>query len=268
MAYDNRMRIFEVVDPKTKKVKAKVRLNPRIVSFALAITLASGVGIGAAKIQDKAREKDQEIVNEYESEDKRLINSIIGKYPNILVNKEIIDHVVGADDTLLRIAERYGTTVERIKEINNRNTDTIYYKETLKVEHVTPKEELDKNIALLETYINSYIFKSEYAKIARGEVESDNNKQSTFFESLYGKSTRTDIDPNSIFGMTANAYTIFNESDKGVEAKTAYVNALNSIYGEIENRVNLNGYAKYVLSLDEYENLVTSGHVQTVIITK
>ena len=42
-------------------------------------------------------------------------------------------HTVGKSDTLWNISQRYGTTVEVIKELNDLNTNTIYLGQKLSV---------------------------------------------------------------------------------------------------------------------------------------
>lgn len=264
MAYDNRMMTYEIIDPITKKVRGRTRINPRLSSFALAITFVTVPTSGSISASPNGRLNSQASIEIQKSKDLELIDTIIKKYPNMLVDKEIITHEVVGGDSLTKLAKDYGTTINRIKELNNRKDNNIYYKEKLTIEKVTPKSDVDKTIALLETYINDYVFSSEYARASRGEIKSFKEQQDLFYKNLYGQSNGPDIDLTSVFGMNINVNAIYNASDKSEEAKINYINGLNAVYALIQEKVNLDGSVKYIIPFEEYSTYVKKGSINSL----
>ena len=262
MTYDNRMRTFEILDPNTKQSKGRARVNPRLVSFGLAITFITTAAVGTIHTVSSNDTKKPDVIDTKTNEDLELINKIIKSHKDMLVDKEKINYEVEWEDSLYSLASKFNTTIDRIKELNNRDGNTIYYKENLIIEKVTPKNELDQSIALLETYINDYVFNSQYARIARGEVETSMEQRSLFYYNLYGSTNAPDVDPQSIFGMNMDAYAKYHESAQNEEDKTNYINKLNGICVEIQDKINIG--INYIMPFAEYETLVKNNNTKTM----
>lgn len=254
---ENRTRTFEAMytHKDGKQDKLKVRINPRLVSLFLALTLTASTtacSFSSKKTDKTSQEKNIESSYEYDLE---AIKKIIEEHPEMLSIKESTTHVVKVGETISDIAEMYGTTVDEVKHLNKEKLNgktTIYPDEELRVKFDVKLSEEDRNINILEAYIYDYVFReSQLAKI----IEDNNEKQgSQLYRSLlygYPQDANT-IDPNSINGQAIRAYTAFHDEEikQTEESKTKYINILKNIVLEISEKTK---DMVSLVSYDEFE---------------
>lgn len=224
-----------------------------IVKITNALTLAvSTLGIifiigttVTGAIEDKRRENGKypqpekkqdpvvKVVDNSETVDhtKEEVERIIKEHPYLLKNIREENYVVEPGDTLGDIAEKAGNTVKRICEINGINRDaTIYPGENYKLEVLEDKDELDKELACLESYFGDLVLNFDV-----------NNRYVGY---IRGTSSNGTVDPNSVYGRFMKLYTDYRTKleiptyDKE-ELKKEYVDNLLILAKEVDNKINI-----------------------------
>ncbi len=176
---------------------------------------------------------------------KRQIQHIIDNKPNILKNVKIENYEVEYGDSLGYLAEKTGNTIGRLCELNNiSRNDFLCQGQRIKLEVLTDKNEVEKELAGLESYFEDYLFNSPVV------IEH--------FGQFFGVKEGEDIDPSSIKGIYMNKYKRFHDKiEVGIteEDKKEYVESLLILVGQVDDFIRLYGlenvspYSKYKIYL-------------------
>lgn len=200
---------------------------------------------------------------EVTSASKQQIEHIISEKPHILKDISQEEYTVSYGDTLSAMAEYSGNTIKRICELNAITENRILQPgEKYTLEVIRDKNETDMEIAGLESYFYDYVFKSQTAANYRNLI--------------FGKSTNSEIDDQSIYGKFIKLYTNFhseiieNLRSDPEEVTSHYISSLKSLCREVE-KINSGNefaeiatYAKYKIYLKngttQFEELNDSYH--------
>lgn len=258
---DNRTKLYDATytDKKGEKHSLHVRVNPRLVALFLSLTLVASTS--ACKIVNSKGENAPKKVHEitFEEEDIKAIEEIIKNYPEMLSHKELITHAVLSGENLSVIAEMYGTTVKDIQELNKDilSSDGILQIGTnLKVEKSENLAPEDALINVLESYIYDYFLGCSHISKTVNNNEINDKQISVYKNAIYGEGKDQEIDSHSIYGHAIRAYATYHdeEIEPTKERKETYINALQGIVKEIEQKINMGGNARVVIPYSEYEN--------------
>lgn len=241
-----------------KEHQLNVKVFKRLGAFALAIVLIKSAHTFVIKPigQTIANSTNQEM--EVENPDLVLIEEIIKEHPDIIKEFTNEEYTVQNGDTLSAIAESCGNTVKRICALNDMSSkDIIYPGQVLKIENITEKEPLDKEISLLESYFYDYLFNSNLATIAK---ENSSEGSALYRSILYGSpKTEADIDPNSIFGTYVTNYLHFHDNGEVDDTiKNEYLKILQSLASDTIDQLSLGG-KPIVVTPDQYNIYITNG---------
>jgi len=236
-----------------KKITVHIK---RLAAFGLTIILMkNGYSCVSNKINTNQNDETTEKFVTLEDRNLALIESIIKQNPYILYNVTMDTYVVQLGDTLGGIAEKCGNTLKRICHLNDIDSKkTIFPGMELKVEIIKEKNELDKKIAALESYLHNYVFASPIAEAARAQKDDEKNQFVYYRAVLYGSPKKfASLDPNSYYGMFINNYMKFHElKDITDEDKKQYIDSLMNIAIELENKLNLNENIENIVPYSKY----------------
>lgn len=165
------------------------------------------------------------------SRNKRQIQHIIDNKPHILKNVTTEKYEVEYGDSLGYLAEKTGNTISRICELNNiSKNDVLYQGQRIKLEILTDKNEVEKELAGLESYFEDYLFNSPVI------IEH--------FGQFFGVKEGVEAEPSSIKGIYMNKYNSFHakiEEGITVEDKKEYVESLLILVGQVDDFIKLYG---------------------------
>lgn len=117
-------------------------------------------------------------------------------------------------------------------------------------------EELERDIASLESYFHDYLLNCTAAKIAK-RPSKNNEEQSEFYRSvLFGVlKNDTHADENSIYGAYIEAYLAFHvKSEHTAEEKKEYADKLRELGRKTDEDLNLGGSINVVVPYQDFSS--------------
>ncbi len=231
-----------------KEYHPTVKANmTKLAALGLSITLIAGGSVYAiaSGIEHVANNKQARIEAEAKSakEDQLArIRRIIESHPEVLNDVTYEDYEVKMGDSLGSIAEDCHSTIARLCKLNHINrSDMLYYGTTIKVERFTPKNEIDQEVSITESWFQNYLF---------GGWKENEEGTKDVYDFLYG--------PNGIKKKFDSLYEQFHEKTRIDEEKDEYLSSLNSLAAEARMRLDPLG-TRWSFSTGEYEDIFKSG---------
>lgn len=261
MMKDYKTRVYDA--EYTNKNGTTNTLHLKVNTRLLACTAFLGFSLVATGISGVLKNSKPEVsksnsVIDFESEDIKVIDRIINSNPNMISYKETISYTVSYGDSLSEIAEKFGTTVNRIQDLNKTilsQSRSLQPGTVLNVEKYVSLSDLDREINILKSYVFDYILgESVVSKIASGHEGTE--KQSAYYKSvIYGNEADGKVDVGSIYGKAISAYSAFYDDGREIteERKVKFLKELQDIQDEIEKKINFDGNARMVIPYAEYE---------------
>lgn len=257
-----------------KRDNLRIKMYPRvIISMGLAMSLATTSFIGYKITQKPTKtyvDNNKESVayeekSDYQKDVDAIAKIIEDKGESMLITRERISYPIKTEqDVLSIIAEKYGTTVKRLMELNKGKVTSkggTFLGSVIEVDAAVDLSEEDKQINMLDAYVFDYLLRdSTFARIALGEEGEFEEQQSLYNFALYGKSEEEhSIDPSSINGQAIKANAIYNESGKTLENKEKYIEIMNNIVKAAN--IEINNVGGYVLPYEDVQTAFLSGSV-------
>ena len=258
---DNRTILYEGThtNKKGEKHGFSVRVNPRLAALFLSLTIVTSTSACTIVNVNAKNAPKKNIETIDENEDINTIEDIIHNHPNMLSNKENIEHTVQYGESLSVIAEKYGTTVSRIEEQNKdilNDNGILQVGTVLKIEKNVKLSDLDQNINMLESYIFDYVIGSSHIAKMINKKDGPKNELDYYEKAIYGGDKNSqELDKQSIYGHAIRAYATFHdeEVEQTKDRKEIYLQALKGIAQEIQEKLNLSGSIQTVIPYSEYE---------------
>ncbi len=241
-----------------------VRIFKRLATFGLEINL-NRCGLDAISKKNEVESSTKPTLETSTfAEDEQLVEKIVTSKPHIINDVVDISYCVKEGDTIESIAEAFGMTVERLCYLNNLKKDAqLYPGGMLKVEKVTAKSELDKQIAAGESYFYDYLFKSPLATLVLSHDKKGYSEQMNYYEkALFGEpKTNNEVDGKSIYGEYIKNYMTFHEGHAKDDEKTKkdYAEHLANLSARVSSEINLNGTINAVMPFDMYVDYLQNG---------
>lgn len=217
----------------------KVRINPRLVSLFLALTLVSSTTACSFAKKDKSEDAKKALEQTSRDKDLETIKEIIETNKDMTELHERIIHEVEAEQTLSDIALMYGTTVDELMKLNKGKLGPkggVFMGSNLTVDAKIKLSDEDAKINILEAYFDYVLNKSTTSGISHDESVSEEQRK-LYSSLLYGfKKDNNTLDPNSIEGHYKRAYMAYHSDDydKPIKTKSDYINTLLNITVEVE----------------------------------
>lgn len=275
----NRTRIFE---GEFNGHRVRVKVNPRLVSIVLTVTLVTTAAAGVIKSNNSLAVDPAKTSITMQDEtitvDKEAIENIIRDNPNLLYIETPGIHEVHFGESLSTIAEDYGITIDRLKALNEID-DSKYILQAEVNGHpnelrIVNRESLVGSkvaeVLMLQSYLEDYVLHgSVAAQIAHDTTGEYPEEQINFYNSLLFKNDGYSLQDQyltqyflriydeTISGREAQRNRILSLSDEQLDK---YINILESL---VETLSSLKAGCPSLVDYNQYKIYYLNGNTKS-----